>query len=60
MLSRRTSSIISTVIAHVRLALILQGVFTNSTARPAFRTGSEELGGSFNLGFRFMPKYRAR
>jgi branched-chain amino acid transport system permease protein len=42
------------------LALILQGVFTNyygSSGLP-YRI-PEELGGSFNLGFMFLPKYRA-
>jgi branched-chain amino acid transport system permease protein len=42
------------------LALILQGVFTNyygSSGLP-YRI-PDELGGSFNLGFMFLPKYRA-
>jgi len=42
------------------LALILQGVFTNSYGSSGlpYRI-PEELGGSFNLGFMFLPKYRA-
>jgi branched-chain amino acid transport system permease protein len=42
------------------LALILQGVFTNyygSSGMP-YRI-PDELSGSFNLGFMFLPKYRA-
>src|SRR6202158_2017515 len=42
------------------LALIIQGVFTNfygSSGLP-YRI-PDELGGSFNLGFMFLPKYRA-
>ena len=42
------------------LALIIQGVFTNyfgSSGLP-YRI-AEELAGGFNLGFMFLPKYRA-
>ena len=42
------------------LALIIQGVFTNyygSSGLPYQIPG--ELGGAFNLGFMFLPKYRA-
>jgi branched-chain amino acid transport system permease protein len=42
------------------IALVLQGVFTNyygSSGLP-YRI-PEELSGSFNLGFMFLPKYRA-
>jgi len=42
------------------LALILQGVFTNyfgSSGKP-YRL-PEEFSGAFNLGFMFLPKYRA-
>ena len=42
------------------LALIIQGVFTNfygSSGQP-YRL-PEEFAGSFNLGFMFLPKYRA-
>jgi len=42
------------------LALIIQGVFTNyyGASGLPYRI-PEELGGSFNLGFMFLPKYRA-
>jgi branched-chain amino acid transport system permease protein len=42
------------------LALIIQGIFTNyyGSSGMAYRI-PEELGGSFNLGFMFLPKYRA-
>jgi branched-chain amino acid transport system permease protein len=42
------------------IALVLQGVFTNffgSSGLP-YRI-PDELGGTFNLGFMFLPKYRA-
>ena len=43
------------------LALIIQGVFTQLLRqRPDSRTGCrEEFSGAFNLGFMFLPKYRA-
>jgi len=42
------------------LALIIQGVFTNyyGSAGLPYQIPSE-LGGAFNLGFMFLPKYRA-
>jgi branched-chain amino acid transport system permease protein len=42
------------------IALILQGVFTNffGSSGLAYRI-PDELGGAFNLGFMFLPKYRA-
>jgi len=42
------------------LALILQGVFTNYYGSSGLPYQiPDELGGSFNLGFMFLPKYRA-
>src|SRR5262250_187253 len=42
------------------LALIIQGVFTNYYGSSGLPSRiPEELGGSFNLGFMFLPKYRA-
>jgi branched-chain amino acid transport system permease protein len=42
------------------IALVLQGVFTNffGSSGLAYRI-PDELGGAFNLGFMFLPKYRA-
>jgi branched-chain amino acid transport system permease protein len=42
------------------IALIIQGVFTNyfGSAGQPYRL-PEEFGGAFNLGFMFLPKYRA-
>ena len=42
------------------LALIIQGVFTNYFGSPGlpYRL-PEEFAGAFNLGFMFLPKYRA-
>jgi branched-chain amino acid transport system permease protein len=42
------------------IALILQGLFTNQYGSSGLPYQiPEELGGSFNLGFMFLPKYRA-